>query len=86
VKIAENLRLKLRLMMPQRKKEVAHGTPSTHPQFFPTLRRAPLSQRYIDMKKMMDEVWGYPEEEKEVLDDFADAFTTFFTKQCSPGN
>jgi hypothetical protein len=32
-------------------KQVAHGTPSTHPQFFPVLRRGPLHQRYNEITK-----------------------------------
>jgi hypothetical protein len=32
-------------------KEVAHGTPLMHPQFFPVLRRAPLHQRYNEITK-----------------------------------
>jgi hypothetical protein len=60
--------------------EVARGTPSSHSHMFPTLRDAPLPQRYQAMTMMMNEVWGNTENENEELDGFTDAFTTFFTK------
>lgn len=60
--------------------EVARGTPSMHPHLFSTLRRAPLHQRYNEITNLMNEVWGNPESEKEDLEEFEDAFRTFFAK------
>jgi hypothetical protein len=60
--------------------DVARGTPSTHPHLFPTLRRAPLHRRCNEITNLMNEVWGNLENQKEDLEEFEDAFRTFFMK------
>ncbi|KAM0851416.1 hypothetical protein ACQ4PT_052436 [Festuca glaucescens] len=60
--------------------EVARGTPSMHPHLFPILLRALLHQCCNEITNLMNEVWGNPETEKEDLEEFEDAFLTFFAK------
>jgi hypothetical protein len=36
----------------------ATGTPTTHPQLFPVLKKVPMSQHHAEMTNLMNEVWA----------------------------
>ncbi|KAK1681591.1 hypothetical protein QYE76_042439 [Lolium multiflorum] len=58
----------------------ATGTPQTHPHLFPVLQRAPLSQRHAEMMRLMNEVWGNPETEEQMLAKLEGEIKLFFAQ------
>jgi hypothetical protein len=58
----------------------SHGTPATHPYFFPVLRKGPLHERHKEMTHLMNEVWGEPDPEQEELAALEDNLRVFFVK------
>jgi hypothetical protein len=58
----------------------AHGTPATHPLFFPVLPKAPLHQRHKEITNLMDEVWRKPDHEQKELADLEDSLYLLFIK------
>jgi hypothetical protein len=65
----------------QKSIETSHGTPATHPQFFPVLVKAPLHQRHKEISNLMDEVGGNPETEQERLATLEDDLRNFFAEK-----
>jgi hypothetical protein len=68
--------------------EVAHGTPSTHPHFFPVLRKVPFHQHYKEITGLMNEVWGHLETKQQEMADFKDFVPRLLrqAQSCSQGN
>ncbi|KAK1649208.1 hypothetical protein QYE76_067013 [Lolium multiflorum] len=58
----------------------ATGMPQTHPHLFPILQKVPLSQRHAEMSHMMNEVWGNPEAEEQMLSKFEGEIKVFFAQ------
>ncbi|KAK1616547.1 hypothetical protein QYE76_022064 [Lolium multiflorum] len=58
----------------------ATGTPQTHPHLFPVLQKAPLSQRHAEMSRLMNEVWGNPETEEQMLAKLDGEIKVFFAQ------
>ena len=61
----------------------ATGTPQTHPHFFPTLQKVPLSQRHAEISAMMEQVWGPANTEEQELADLDSGLKVFFAKHKS---
>ncbi|KAK1649722.1 hypothetical protein QYE76_067527 [Lolium multiflorum] len=58
----------------------ATGTPQTHPHLFPILQKVPLSQRHAEMSHLMNEVWGNPEAEEQMLSKLEGEIKVFFAQ------
>ncbi|KAK1608550.1 hypothetical protein QYE76_032223 [Lolium multiflorum] len=56
------------------------GTPQMHPHLFPVLQRAPLSQRHAEMSHLMNEVWGHPDTEEQMLSKLEVEIKVFFAQ------